>query len=51
MYQIGAKEIFIADIPVERLLKELPAAKNWQKIKFLLVLQKMNLSVILQNSI
>lgn len=40
MYQIGAKEVFIADIPVERLLKELPAAKNWQKIKVFIGITK-----------
>lgn len=40
MYQIGAKETFIADIPIERLLKELPAAKNWQKIKVFIGITK-----------
>lgn len=40
MYQIGAKEIFIADIPIERLLKELPAAKNWQKVKVFIGITK-----------
>lgn len=40
MYQVGAKEIFIADIPIERLLKELPVAKNWQKIKIFIGITK-----------
>lgn len=40
MYQIGAKEVFIADIPIERLLKELPADKNWQKIKIFIGITK-----------
>ena len=40
MYQIGAKEVFIADIPIERLLKELPVDKNWQKIKIFIGITK-----------
>lgn len=34
LYQSGAKEICITDIPMEQLLEELPnLPKNWQKVK------------------
>ncbi|MDE6914008.1 MAG: rod shape-determining protein [Lachnospiraceae bacterium] len=41
LYQSGAKELFITDIPMEQLLRELPnLPKNWQNVKTFISITK-----------
>ena len=43
LYQSGAKEIFITDISMEQLLRELPnLPKNWQNVKTFISITKEN---------